>query len=249
MEGKKIVCWFSCGIASAVAAKKTLEIYGGDNSVRVIYNPVKEEHKDNLRFLEDCQQWIGEIEIHGNPKWPTASIVDVFEKRRYMSGIAGAPCTGELKKGARYHFEKSNDIDYHVLGFTADEQKRHERFVKGERDNVIPVLIDLGLTKEDCMRLAYAAGIKPPKMYSLGFSNANCIGCVKATNPSYWNLTRKEFPEVFAERAKQSREIGCKLVRYKGERLFLDELPEDAKGRDLKGYKIECGIFCSEDED
>ena len=49
-------------------------------------------------------------------------------------------------------------------------------------------------------------------------------------------------PQTFNERAEQSRKIGAKLVRYKGKRIFLDELPEDAIGRKMKSY--ECGIFC-----
>ena len=83
-----------------------------------------------------------------------------------------------------------------------------------------------------------------PKIYSFGFPNANCIGCVKATSPTYWNLVRKTFPKVFDDRAKQSKQIGARLVRHKGERIFLSDLPLDAKGRDLKNYDFECGIFC-----
>ena len=49
-------------------------------------------------------------------------------------------------------------------------------------------------------------------------------------------------PDQFRERAEQSRHLGVRLVRYKGKRIFLDELPEDAKGRGMKSY--ECGIFC-----
>jgi hypothetical protein len=39
--------------------------------------------------------------------------------------------------------------------------------------------------------------------------------------------------------------ISAKLIRYKGVRYFLDEIPEDAKGRKSKN-NIECGIFCEE---
>jgi hypothetical protein len=49
-------------------------------------------------------------------------------------------------------------------------------------------------------------------------------------------------PEVVQERAIQSRRLGVRLVRYKGKRIYLDELPEDAKGQKMKSY--ECGIFC-----
>ena len=250
MEGQEIVVWFSCGVASAVALKKTVELYGKDNNVRAVYNPVREEDEDNLRFMREVADWVGiEIELATNPKYPNCSIVDVFNDRSYMSGVLGAPCTLELKKGARHAFEKANKIDWHVLGFTADEKKRHDNFVKGERENVIPVLIDCGLDKKHCMALVVSQGIEVPLAYRKGFSNANCIGCVKATSPTYWNHVRVTYPEVFEATAKQSRELGVKLTRVKGERTFLDELDPKAKGHPLKSYKIECGIFCSEQED
>lgn len=91
------------------------------------------------------------------------------------------------------------------------------------------------------------AGIELPKIYKLGYPNANCIGCVKATSVTYWNHVRKMHPDVFEERAKMSRDIGCRLTRYKGKRIFLDELPEDAKGRPMKNLDFECGIFCEMD--
>jgi hypothetical protein len=132
------------------------------------------------------------------------------------------------------------------LGFTADERTRHNRFVLTERDNVLPVLIDLNLTKKDCHRILLAAGIAPPRVYDMGYPNANCIGCVKATSPTYWNLVRQKHPDVFAARAAQSRELGAKLARHQGKRVFLDELPADAKGKSLKTMSVECGIFCEE---
>ena len=46
VKGKDIVVWFSCGAASAVAAKVTLDKYGQDNNVRIVNNPIKEEHVD-----------------------------------------------------------------------------------------------------------------------------------------------------------------------------------------------------------
>ena len=44
VKGKDIVVWFSCGATSAVAAKVTIEKYGKDNNVRIVNNPIKEEH-------------------------------------------------------------------------------------------------------------------------------------------------------------------------------------------------------------
>lgn len=241
-----IAVWFSCGAASAVAAKLTLEKYPNEE-VRIINNPVLEEDADNQRFLKDVEKWLGvTVEVAVNPSFPSGSAVEVWEKRQFMSGPFGAPCTLELKKAARQLWEKENKPDWHVLGFTLEEQNRHDRFVMNERDNVLPVLIEEKITKPDCYRIINEAGIQLPRIYSMGYPNANCIGCVKATSSTYWNHVRKKHPEVFEERATQSRRIGTKLARYKGKRLFLDELPVDAKGNKMKNLDFECGIFCEE---
>lgn len=246
-DGDTIVVWFSCGAASAVAAYETIRLYGDSCTVRIVNNPVKEEDPDNNRFKRDVEEWLGvPIESVTNSKYPAASAVDVWEKRAFMSGPTGAVCTIELKKKARAQWEKENHADWHVLGFTADEAKRLRDFRLSERENTLGVLVDQGLTKGDCFAVLKAHKIKTPAIYDRGYPNANCIGCVKATSPTYWNLVRQQDPDVFWARAEQSRRIGVRLVRYKGERIFLDELPEDAVGRPLKDMDFECGIFCEE---
>lgn len=242
-----ISVWFSAGAASAVAAKLTVERYP-ECKVRLVNNPVAEEDHDNLRFLRDVEKWVGvEVEFARNADYPAASAVEVWDKRGGMAFPHGAPCTVSLKKHARQQWEAINRPDWHVLGFTKDERKRHERFVLTERANVIPVLIDAGYSKEDCFALLREEGIDLPRVYERGYPNANCLGCVKATSPSYWNHVRTVDPEVFAERAEQSRRLGAKLVRVNNKRIYLDELSPDATGRPLKSMKaVECGIFCEE---
>jgi len=246
-NGDTIAVWFSCGAASAVAAKKTIEKYGDIADIRIINNPVIEEDEDNRRFLRDVQKWLGVvIEFAKNEKYQSCSAVDVWEKRKFMSGPQGAPCTLELKKKARQQWEKEHNPDWHVLGFTADEKKRSDKFMLTERSNLIPVLIDEKITKAMCFDLIKKAGIELPRIYSLGYPNANCIGCVKASSPTYWNHVRKMHPDVFAHRAEQSRKVGSKLVLVNGKRIFLDELDENKIGRPMKNMNFECGIFCEE---
>lgn len=242
--------WFSCGAASAVAAYETIRSYSSTHDIRVVNNPVKEEDPDNLRFMRDVATWLNvEIEQATSSKYPNASAVEVWEKRKFMSGIHGAPCTLELKKQARVEWEVENNPDFHVLGFTSDEKDRHDRFVLTERDNVLPVLIDAGISKGDCFEILREHGVKMPAIYDKGYPNANCIGCVKATSPTYWNHVRAQHPDVFRERAEQSRRLGVRLARYKGARVFLDELPPEAKGRPMKTMQFDCGIFCEEKGD
>lgn len=159
-----------------------------------------------------------------------------------MSGIKGARCTVEMKKVPRHAFQESDDI--HIFGLTYDEGVRINRFKENNPELYLEwILRDSWITKDMCYKIIQNAGIKLPIMYELGFSNNNCLGCVKATSAQYWNLTRKNFPEVFSRRCRQSRELGVRLVRYHGKRIFLDELPADVTDMTPEG-DIECGPLC-----
>lgn len=244
----RIVSWFSCGIASAVATK--LALTSGRGPV-IIYNiELKEEHPDNARFLKDCEEWFGQEIIQvGNDKYGR-STDEVYRKTRYLVGPAGARCTTELKKSMRWEHGEHDDTI--VMGYTADEQHRVDRLLKTEPFlDMWNILIDKGLNKDDCRAIVERAGIEIPTMYKLGFDNNNCIGCVKG-GQSYWRRIRHHFPERFDEMAKIEQELGrtiCKreTIDENGERQLerfpLTDLPEGL-GKQKDGGPIECGIFC-----
>lgn len=235
------IVWFSCGAASAVVAKLAIESFGKETLI-CYCDTSQSEHPDNARFLTDVENWLG-ISVTRIRSDRFVSIQDVFEKTRYMSGIAGARCTIEMKKLPRYQFQEDDDI--HMFGFTADESKRIKTFEKNNPNlKTAFLLLDANLTKPMCLQIIANAGIELPAMYRLGYRNNNCIGCVKATSAAYWAKIRDDFPEIFEERARLSREIGCKLTRYKGERIFLDELPVGYYGNH-KMENISCGPDCA----
>lgn len=240
--GEKIVVWFSCGAASAIALKRTIEKYGSICQILAVNNPIKEEDEDNQRFLKDVEKWLGiKIESAINSKYPSCSIVEVFDDQNFMNNAKGlAYCTLELKQRARFEWEIKNRVDWTVMGYTKEEKNRFDRFVL-KRPSV-HILHDT--TKAECFFEVISAGIELPRSYSNGMPNANCKGCVKVTSPTYWNHVRKVYPEDFKQRAEQSREIGAKLVRVKGKRIFLDELDPKSMGRPMKNLNFECGIFC-----
>ena len=236
----RIVCWFSCGAASAVATKLAIADNAGKLPLIIAYTEVKEEHPDNMRFLKECEKWFGqEIQILGNDFYDR-SIYRVFEKN-YIRTPKGAPCTRALKKQIRERFEEVTDRQ--VFGFTAEEQARLDRFIDANNDvNIWTPLIDNGLGKEDCLAMLQNANIQLPEMYRLGYHNNNCIGCVKG-GAGYWNKIRVDFPEHFDRMAKLERFIGASITKEKGERVYLDELSPNV-GDYPKEQNIECSIFC-----
>jgi hypothetical protein len=216
----RTLSWFSCGAASAVATKfipQALPVYCETGS----------EHPDNERFLRDCERWFGrKVERLRSDKY--ADTWDVWQQRRYLAGIDGAPCTVALKVEPRLAFQRPDDT--HVFGYTADgpDAARAERLRATYPElKVVTPLIDRGITKQGCLAMVERAGIRLPPTYAMGFVNNNCLPCVKATSPAYWALIRLRFPDKFDRLAKLSRELGVRLCRIEDERRFIDEIPAD----------------------
>lgn len=230
------VSWFSCGAASAIATKLSKPDV-------ISYCETNSEHPDNKRFMRECGKWfVKEITVLRNEKY--VDTWDVWEKRQYISGVKGAPCTYELKVKPRLDFQLPGDI--HIFGYTADA-----RDVKRANDlrenwpnlNIETPLIDKGITKSACIAMLRTFGILEPITYEMGLPNANCIPCVKATSPNYWSLIRKLFPFEFWRICGLSRRLGAKLTRINGERIFLDQLPADWPVTDP--IAPECDFLCS----
>jgi hypothetical protein len=171
----RVISWFSCGAASAVATVLAAIKYG---DIEAIYCRVVEEHEDNLRFLDDFTRVTGiPVKVIMDEKHQ-GSIYEVFTKRKFIKGKEGAPCTMILKKDMRKAYQRPGDIQ--VFGYTVEEQDRADRFIDGNNDvREDFILIDNGITKQDCYAHLTRLGLQLPAMYYLGYSNNNCIGCVK----------------------------------------------------------------------
>lgn len=244
----RVVCWFSCGAASAVATKLAIAKYG---KVEVVYTEVSNEHPDNRRFMADCEKWFGQpITVLRNERY-NADIREVFRQEKFIVGPKGAPCTRLLKRQVRVFFEEEDDDQ--VFGFTAEEQDRADRFMKNNSYAKAEFpLIERGLSKGDCLAMIDRAGIAIPAMYLLGYRNNNCIGCVKG-GAGYWNKIRIDFPIQFAERASDERMVGHSILKKEAGKdangkviytpIFLDELPPDM-GAGVPEPDMECSFFC-----
>lgn len=241
----RIICWFSCGAASAVATKLAIE----ENARRASPLPlvvvriwIAEEHEDNDRFAAACQEWFGVPIITLKNEKYSGSVYEVIRIERYISGPGGAPCTGLLKKEVRLKFQQHGDI--HVFGYTSEEAGRIDRFIDANADiKTWFVLQDKGLMHSDTLAMVERAGIELPVMYKLGYKHNNCRGCTKATGAGYWNKIRVDFPADFKRMADASRLLGVKMTRIGEERISLDDLPPDA-GDYNDEPEIQCGIFC-----
>lgn len=236
---ERVVCWFSCGAASAVAAKLALSRFDPD-TVEVVYTDPGAEHPDNERFLRDCEAWLGKT-VHRLKSEKYRDTWDVWERRGVMrTHHGGAPCTGELKRAVRFGFQKPFDVQ--VFGYTAEERDRANSFRQQnfEIDLRTP-LIEAGLTKADTLAIIERAGIALPAMYLMGYNNNNCIGCPKG-GMGYWNKIRRDFPEVFQRAAALERRLGNSIFNENGKALYLDELDPRRGRHDEPSF--ECSLMC-----
>lgn len=231
------VSWFSCGAASAVATKIAL----GENPRAIVARCIVDnEHEDNSRFAADVARWLG-VEIVELRSAKYADCWDVWSKRRYLNGPGGALCTVEMKKKVRQAF--SNDDDCHIFGYTNEERGRVERFkINNPEITTRFPLIERDISKRECFEIIQHSGIELPITYRMGYSNANCIGCVKG-GAGYWNKIRVDFPETFERMAQIEESIGASCLN--GVRL-RDLDPSAGRHDDIR--LPDCGLFCGENE-
>ena len=239
------MCHFSCGAASACASKLAIDRYG--DRVVLLNAFVASEDEDNRRFLADCERWLGrKVFIVCDEKYG-ASAPHVWRKKRFIVNRNGAPCSKALKRDVLDAFGRPDDLT--VLGYTADprDAARLDRYIDAHgAERVWAPLVEAGMTKRDCFAMVQAAGVELPRMYRLGYHNANCPGCPKG-GEGYWNKIRVDFPDVYEEMASIQDMLGPGSYFFRnrktGARISLRMLSPTA-GRFKEEQPPECGAVC-----
>jgi hypothetical protein len=242
MAEPRIVVHFSCGAASAVAAKLALSDYPRERVV-ILNAFIKEEDDDNRRFLADCEKWFEHPVIVLRDEKYGASAREVWRKHRFIKNRFGAKCSQVLKRDV---IEAVCTLDdRHVYGFTIDEpnQIRVKKFL--DAGGICP-LIDRNLRHADCLAMVERAGLVLPLRYRQGFRNANCRLCCKA-GMGATNLDRKLNPQDFEEVAGIEAELGpgsyLFFNRETLERFPLTQLDPNAGTIDEPAS--DCSLFCA----
>lgn len=245
MINKKIICWWSGGITSAVACKLALDLFGLD-SCKIIMIDTKNEDEDTYRFKKDCEKWYSKsIEIITGIGETYNSIQDVWIKHKSLNVATGAICSTQLKRKVREDWQKENEFDHQVFGFEFDKKEFNRAnglSINHPKTKAIYPLLMMGYDKDDCLRVVQEAGIEIPRMYQLGFRNNNCFktGCVQG-GIGYWQKMQKDFPNKFDAMA----EIEHKLTNLKGEPVTMlkDQSNESKKLVDETGIKWNQFLF------
>ena len=230
------ISWFSTGVSSFVATWLVR-----DELDEIIYTHVPDQHPDSMRFLYDCERLLGRrVGVIQSPFY--TNVEHVCRHHRFVTSPHVAKCTEKLKKDIRRKWEYEHPGKHtYVWGMDCSEREKGRadslQEAMPDYEHIFP-LIEREMTKEDAHGFASKMGLKRPVMYDLGYQNNNCTGCVKG-GMGYWNKIRRDFPEVFACRAKMERDIGHSCING----VFLDEL-EPNRGRLEDDIPQECGIYC-----
>jgi hypothetical protein len=242
---KKIVCWWSGGITSAVACKIAIDLFG-INNCRIIMIDTHNEHEDTYRFKSDCEKWYGKsIEVISGIGENYGSIQDVWIKHKSLNVATGAICSTQLKRRVREKWQEQNEFDHQVFGFEFDKKEFNRALsltMNHPKAKGIYPLLMMGYDKDDCIRIMSEVGVEIPIMYKMGFRNNNCFntGCVQG-GIGYWQKMKRDFPDKFESMA----EMEHKLTELRGEPVTMlrDQGNEAKQIMEQTGIKWKNFIF------
>jgi len=202
----KCIVMFSGGIGSWAAAKRTIEKYGKEN-VTCLFSDVKgnstEEHvgedEDTYRFIDDAIKNLGCNYVRVSDG---RNIWELFKDQKFLGNSRVANCSKILKArpAKKWLLENTNPKEYKIIiGIDWTELHRIPSIEKAYKPYKVefPMTEKPYLDKKQMIELAEKEGLKPPRLYSLGFSHNNCGGgCVKAGQGQF-RLLLETMPERF----------------------------------------------------
>jgi hypothetical protein len=130
--------------------------------------------------------------------------------------------------------------------------------------NPIFPLLQMGMSKEDCIEYVQNANIEVPITYKMGYNNNNCFqtGCVQG-GIGYWQQIRRQEPNKFYNMATwehlltdlKGEPVTMLKDQVTGNKLFLvphEDYPDvidisQKKGRPTEPL-MECNGFCGLDD-
>ena len=210
------VVMFSGGVGSWAAAKRVAEKHGTDNLILLFADTLIED-EDLYRFLDEAAANVGGRLVkvaEGRDPW------QVFFDVRFLGNSRVDPCSRILKREfLRRWLDEHCDPASTTVYLGIDSTEAH-RFERAQRYWVpwrveAPLCSPPYLTKDDILAALRAEGIRPPRLYELGFSHNNCGGfCVKA-GQAHFALLYRTMPERYLyheQREQELRDFLCKDV-------------------------------------
>ncbi len=227
----------SGGVGSWAAARRWVDTHGTED-LQLLFADTLIEDEDLYRFLGGIESDLG-LPItriaDGRTPW------EVFKDERMIGNTRIDPCSKILKRKILHHWVDNNTEGPITLlvgiDFTEDHRLpriAHEWEQKGHKVEA-PLCWDPVWHKADSIKMLNDRGIKPPRLYDLGFPHNNCGGfCVKAGQAQFVNLMRK-FPARYAEH--EQLEQGMREYLGKDVAILRDRRGGTTKPMTLKAFR------------
>lgn len=203
---------YSGGLGSFMAAYRVVQQHGPAN-VTLLFTDTKTEDEDLYRFISDTEQYFG---INVTKIADGRDVWQVFNDVRFMGNSRIDPCSRILKRELAKKWMKENappESTALYFGIGWNEVNRMDAI----RKNWSPYAVHAPLTekpyveRDDIIALLEKIGIKPPRLYALGFAHNNCGGfCIKTGQAQFLKLL-KTMPERYKEHEDKQEELFKKI--------------------------------------
>ena len=207
----KHVVMFSGGAGSWATAKRVAQVHGVKDMV-LLFADTRMEDEDLYRFLDEAAANVGAPLVRiadGRNVW------ELFQDNHCIGNGKVDLCSRELKREPLDRWRDENckpEETIIYLGIDWTESHRITRI----QSRVAPWRYEAPLcqapylSKKDVLAWMEQEGVKPPRLYGLGFPHNNCGGfCVKAGQAQFVRLLRT-MPERYAwheAQEEKTREI------------------------------------------
>jgi len=195
----KHVVNFSGGACSFWAAHRVIQKHGPEDVVLLFADTLMEDW-DLYRFLEDASAKLG-VGVTRLSKGE--SVWELFERKGMLANSRFPVCSVELKREVldawrEKNCDPSDTIVYVGIDWTETHRVAPTRAALPKWRVEFPMMDEPIWDKCRMLAELRAIGIKPPRLYDLGFPHNNCGGfCVKAGQAHFAHLLRT-MPERYA---------------------------------------------------
>jgi hypothetical protein len=209
------IVMYSGGICSWATVDRLLETIP-KKDMKLVYCDTKCEDEDLYRFIDESVESFG-VELvtleDGRDIW------QIYKDVRYMGNSRIDPCSRILKRELADKWVSENyepDECVVSLGIDWSESHRIERLAPRKLPYVYnaPMCKAPYVTKADMLAKCRESGVKPPKLYEMGFLHNNCGGfCIRSgqaqfaklwkEKPDYYLYCEGKEQEVFEEIGKE----------------------------------------------